>query len=147
MVFELNEVNFQRNSIQLDSVELLEIKFSNTKEDGKEYKNLPFGLKRAVEIEGDFAYIFLKARIGEEEESGFTMNIEYKGKVTRINESINLEELKQYSFDHVIPMLLPYIRETLSSILNRTDLPHFMLPTMDVINYLKTNYEEANKDD
>ncbi|MEX3746520.1 hypothetical protein [Lysinibacillus xylanilyticus] len=132
----LNELNFQRNSIQLRDVELLEIKFTNIGID--EYKDLPFQLNRHAEIEEKHVNIYLIAIIGDEEKSGFNMEVKYKGEVYSVEDEMGMEELKNYALQHVIPMLLPYVREVSSSIINRTDLPYFMLPTLDVINYLKS---------
>lgn len=136
----LDELNFQRNSIQLRSVELLECNFENLGID--EYEDLPFELNKQAEIDGDHVNIYLTAILGNEEKSGFKMKVKYKGVVHSVVE-MGMEELQNYALQHVIPMLLPYVREVSSSLINRTDLPYFMLPTLDVINYLKSTRDNG----
>lgn len=131
----LNNLIFQRNSIQLRYVELLEVSFENV--GINEYTDLPFAIYRNAENENDYVNIYLTAEIGSLEVTGFKMTVKYKGQVYAVQD-INKEELKNYALQNVVPMLLPYVREVSSSLISRTELPNFMLPTLDVINYLKS---------
>lgn len=139
----LDNLFFQRNAIQLRYVELIDVSFNNLGSD--EYTDLPFALHRHAEIEDDHANIFLTAEIGAKESTGFTMTIKYKGEVYSTIE-IDDEQLKNYALQNVVPMLLPYVREVSSSLISRTNLPNFTLPTLDVINYLKSISEDEQTD-
>lgn len=130
----LDNLIFQRNAIQLRYVELIDVQFNNIGIDA--YSDLPFALYRHAEIENDYANIFLTAEIGSKDDTGFSMTIKYKGQVYSTTD-IDTDQLKNYALQNVVPMLLPYIREVSSSLISRTTLPSFMLPTLDVINYLK----------
>lgn len=131
----LNEISFQRNSIQLRRVELIEVAFKNSG-DIEQNEDLSFSLHRSAEIDKECVNIYLTAEIGHSNIAGFSMNIKYRGEVYSLND-ISMEELENYALQNVIPMLLPYIREVSSSLIGRTELPSFMLPTLDVINYLQ----------
>lgn len=138
----ITELEFQRNSIQLIRAFLVNAKLDI--HDGNKKGKLSFKLKKEARINEEVAEIFLNATIGSKEETGFVLDITYKGVVRAVpNSKITIEEVLEYSQLHIVPMLLPYIRETATSIISRTEFPPFMLPTLDVINYLKVQLENG----
>lgn len=140
----INQISFERNAIQLIEVELWNVLFSNNREHMIEDTQLDFELHtRTVGVTSSEIDIFLLAIIGDEEKTGFSMHIEYRGRVNSTKEDILNEELEEYAQQNIIPMLLPYIREISSALISRTKLPTLMLPTLDVINHIKNrkNYE------
>lgn len=44
-----------------------------------------------------------------------------------------------YMIDQVVPLLLPYVREIVSSTMARMNLPIFTIPTMDVLDSIEAN--------
>lgn len=133
----LNEMSFQRNSIQLKNVELIDINFKNFEKVKEGKKRLAFQILSKAEVDNNKAIIYATANIGSEEDTGFKMSITYKGTVISINNEVRGEKLKEYTSQHIVPMLLPYIRETSTSIISRTNHDKFILPTLDVLNYLQ----------
>lgn len=133
----IDEISFQRNSIQLINAELINVDFRNFGNAPEGKKKLNFQLSNDIEMVDKKAEIFLTAIIGSEKSTGFEMEIVYKGIVIATPGSgLTEEELKEYANQHIVPMLLPYIREVSTSLISRTTLSRFILPTLDVLNFL-----------
>lgn len=139
----LDEMSFQRNLIQLISAELVDVNFKNFENVKEGKKKLAFQILSKANVNDNKANIYATAIIGSEEDTGFKMSITYKGIVVSNNTDITGEKLKEYTSRHIIPMLLPYIRETSTSLISRTNHAKFILPTLDVLNHLQelTNNE------
>jgi preprotein translocase subunit SecB len=68
----------------------------------------------------------------------FEFDIVYKGYCEK-NIEMSKPQFEQYAYDQVVPLLLPYVRECISSTMARMGIPIFTLPTIDVLDSLEAN--------
>lgn len=69
----------------------------------------------------------------------FKFEIIYKGICIKLDPKISETAFEQYAYDQVVPLLLPYVREIVSSTMARMNLPIFTIPTMDVLDSIEAN--------
>ncbi|PEK36076.1 MULTISPECIES: protein-export chaperone SecB [Bacillus cereus group] len=131
-----------RNNVQLQDVRLISIECHNliSESNEGESREVAVRVKRNVELLDDnCAEITMQAWIGFDDQEGpFEFTIVYGGLCVS-DESLVPEEFKKYAYDQVVPLLLPYVRECVSSTMARMNLPIFYLPTLDVLETLKVN--------
>ncbi|MEK6449719.1 protein-export chaperone SecB [Priestia aryabhattai] len=131
------------NSVQLSDVELISMKclnkgFSNEKDE----QTVSIKMQRKVEMKNNTeAILFLRTIVGGEN-SPFLFDIVYKGVCNSLAD-ITVEQFEQYAYVQVVPLLLPYARECITSTMARMGLPIFTLPTMDILD----SYEENDASD
>ncbi|MDX6045519.1 MULTISPECIES: protein-export chaperone SecB [Bacillus cereus group] len=138
-----------RYNIQLRDVRLISSKFENliaSKSDTEKInEHITLQLKSDVKLLNERkAEIILHAWIGfdekEEGQAPFSFEVVYGGLcVVATDEELSPETLKKQAYDQVVPLLLPYVREFVSSTLSRMKLPIYYLPTVDVLNTLEAN--------
>ncbi|AGK52056.1 protein-export chaperone SecB [Bacillus sp. 1NLA3E] len=127
------------NSIQLEKAHLEKMKCINRGLDGIEDNQLEIKLTRKIDLIDDSrAAIRLKAIVGFEEEGPFLFDIVYYGECVLCDKS-QKEKFEEYSYDQIVPLLLPYVRECVSSTLARMELPIFTIPIIDVIGSIEEN--------
>jgi preprotein translocase subunit SecB len=128
-----------RNSVQLFDAELVSMNCINRKDQNQDGEvNVPIVLQREVKIvEDDRAEIYLRAQVGSEE-APFYFDIVYKGVCVAFTD-LDKNQFEQYAYDQVVPLLLPYTRECVSSTMARMDLPIFTIPTMDILDSMEAN--------
>lgn len=138
-----------RNQINLKKVQLVSVNCkSQDLEKDKVDLEIPIALKRNVQIETENMAVFtLKARIGSEN-TPFFFEAEFKGVCVVADEKVDLDKqhFEQYTYDQIVPLLLPYVRECLASMLARMGLPIFTLPTIDVLETLEANQKPDAED-
>jgi len=138
---ELEYYKLIRNSIQLQDVRLLSLEFrSNDWEKERPKSGISLQIHRSAQVLDERrAEINLQVGISFKEDKGpFNANITYGGLCVATQE-LNEEEFKEYVYEQVVPLLLPYVRECVSSTLAKMRLPIFYLPTIDVLETLKKN--------
>ncbi|ATX83771.1 hypothetical protein CU084_06575 [Bacillus velezensis] len=59
--------------------------------------------------------------------------------VCNLSDPSKEDEFEKYTYDQVVPLLLPYVRECVASMLSRMGLPIFTIPTIDVLKTLEVN--------
>jgi len=134
-----------RNSVQILDVELVSLECSkseNISSDANLGVNLE--IQRKVELVDKLSgKIYLKAQFEakHEDEILISISLVYKGICKNTSETLGEEDFKHYLYDQVVPLLLPYARECISSIMTKMKLSAFYIPTMDVLNSLKVNKE------
>jgi len=131
-----------RYSVHLQDVRLKSLKVNRL--DG-ESKTMNVSIQRGVSMLEAGAVIAIKVNIDFEEDGPFELELELEGLCVATNESITEEELRQYAFDQVVPLLLPYARETVASTLARMHLPIFNIPTMDVLQSMAYNSVDSQE--
>ncbi|MED1607741.1 protein-export chaperone SecB [Cytobacillus kochii] len=131
--------NFIRNSIQLVDAELISMTCKSDKSFQSENEiEIPMLFQRRVElISQNKMEIYLRAEVGMKD-GPFYFDIEYRGKCLALSE-IEEKEFERYSLDQVVPLLLPYVRECVTSTMAKMDLPIYTIPTMDVLGTLEVN--------
>lgn len=135
---ELEEYKLVKNNIQLIQVELDALECR--KLDGKS-RAINLSLTRELgAYEINKQEVFLKAKVDFDDDAPFYINISYKGVCKNVGE-IEEEKFKDYVYDQIVPLLLPYAREAIANILSRMDLPIFYLPTIDILNTISANKE------
>jgi preprotein translocase subunit SecB len=128
-----------RNNVQLRDVELLSLECH--KNDGED-KDIVLELSRAVNIiKSDEAEIQLQAKVRFVNEGPFEFDMVYKGVCFTLNE-LKEEDFKEYAYEQVVPLLLPYARECIASTMARMGLSIYTIPTMDILASLELNREE-----
>lgn len=131
-----------RYSVDLQDIRLKSLRCQRL--DG-ENRNIVLKLQRNVEIVDGRAKIDLSAIVTFEEEGPFYIETELEGLCVPTLE-ISEEELKEYAYEQVTPLLLPYVREIVTNALSRMDLPIYYIPTMDVLKSLEANKEDIGQE-
>ncbi|MED4705224.1 protein-export chaperone SecB [Bacillus velezensis] len=127
------------NSVQLDEVKLEQMNCINRGLENRVENEVEISLQRRVElIDSSKAEIALRARVGFEEEGPFFFDIVYSG-ICNLSDPSKEDEFEKYTYDQVVPLLLPYVRECVASMLSRMGLPIFTIPTIDVLKTLEVN--------
>lgn len=132
----LNRYKLIRNNVELTNVELELIESRK----GKFKDDLSLSIKRGVKLTSDDnAEIYLATSLedGHEEDATF-INVVFKGICKSLGE-IKGEEFKKYTYEQIVPLLLPYAREIISNTMVRMKLPIFVIPTMDVLESIREN--------
>lgn len=135
-----------RNSVQLIDVNLVKMTcINNTRvyqDESEEEKShhVHLAFKRSVTILSEnTAEISLFSKIGVED-GPFDFEIEYRGIcITTIE--IDKDSFEQYSYNQVVPLLIPYVRECVASTMAKMGLPIFTIPTMDVLDSIEENLD------
>lgn len=131
-----------RYSVDLQDIRLKSLQCQRL--DG-ENRNIVLKLQRNVEVVDGRAKIDLSAIVTFEEEGPFYIETELEGLCVPTRE-ISEEELKEYAYEQVTPLLLPYVREIVTNALSRMDLPIYYIPTMDVLKSLEANKEDIGQE-
>lgn len=145
---ELENYRIVANSIQLKSVRLYRLSVERKQESiGKEAK-VRLNFKRSVKLKKgnngrNELLIFLETKF-EEIGGNFTISFVYEGLV-KSKEDIETDTFKDYAYQQVIPLLLPYARTTLTSLLMQMKLPGFEIPTIDVMQSRAANGDSDAK--
>lgn len=131
-----------RNNVQLQDVRLISMECKNLISDANEGENreVIVRIRRGVELlDKQHAEITMQAFIGFEDQNGpFEFKIIYGG-LCVCQESLPEEEFHEYAYNQVVPLLLPYVRECVSNTMARMNMPIYYLPTLDVLETLKSN--------
>lgn len=139
MMENSDHYKFIANSVQLKNIELVSLKCD--KKDLDKMKNkkpiVEMNFKRIAKLLNE-TEVEIKLNTILEVKDLFTFNIIYKGICEKINPSLTEEELEEYAYTQVVPLLLPYVRELISNTMWRMNLPVFTIPTMDIL----SSYEE-----
>ncbi|MHC8514499.1 protein-export chaperone SecB [Sporosarcina sp. ITBMC105] len=133
-----------KNSVQLFDAELIKLNCSKNESLGKKGHNegekleVKITLNREVKLISDSeAYIYLHSEVGITD-GPFNFEITYRG-LCLTREKIDESSFEEYAYNQVVPLLLPYVRECVSSTMARMGLPIFTLPTIDVLNTMEAN--------
>lgn len=144
MVETLEYYKMINNSIQFLNAELVSLNCIKHDFDSKEEseKDIDFEVKillrREVNIVSENkADIFLHSKVGIPD-GPFDFDVTYKG-LCVTNQELNKNSFEQYAYNQVVPLLLPYVRECISSTMARMGLPIFTLPTIDVLDSIEAN--------
>ncbi|MGX5648437.1 protein-export chaperone SecB [Bacillus cereus] len=139
-VFE--KYKLMRYSIQLKDVRLISLNCNNHVIDNKEdfSKKISIRMHREIKlISSEEIEIFLRILVDFKDENGpFTVDVTYAGICKAIKE-LSETDFKEYAYEQVVPLLLPYIRECVSNTISRMRLPIFYLPTIDVLQTFEVN--------
>lgn len=139
----LEYYKFIRTSVQLENVRLISLNCS-INEENPDNKNLTLDLGRAVKVVSDTeALLRLNTRVYFEGGGPFSIDVIYEGGASLTKDEIDRESFEKYSFDQVVPLLLPYARECVANVLARMGFPIYTIPTMDVLESMKQNSEAA----
>ncbi|UDB47310.1 protein-export chaperone SecB [Bacillus safensis] len=131
-----------KNSVQLEEVKLKSVK-CEILDDKSKNRDLSLSIKRGVNVVSDTkAEIFMKATISFKEEAPFFIEVLYQGETRRLDENISHEDFEEYTYNSVVPLLLPYAREYVADLLSRMDFPVYTIPTIDILQTLKENSKE-----
>lgn len=134
-----------KTTIQLTEVELKKMYCENRGMFEGFDTTVDIKLKRKViNVSKNDAKIELDAQVGSDK-TPFFFDIEYTGICESKNTEINKETLEKYAYDNIVPLLLPYVRECVSSTMARMQLPVFTIPTMDVLNSMEENIQEEKE--
>jgi len=131
------------NSIQLQNVKLRDVSVVSNGEISEEL-NVRLNFKRGIESlgasdkENNEVLVILKT-IFEETSGKFSVSFTYEGLVEAKDEELESEILEKYAYQQVVPLLLPYARMTLNFLLTQMHLPHFEIPTIDVMRSREEN--------
>jgi len=109
--------------------------------DVKVQENMPLDMAiqgKTELIDSTKAVIYLKVTLGRKQDYPFYIDIVHKG-LCYSNGEVKDGELEKYANDQIIPLLLPYARESVSSIMTKMNLPVYTIPTIDVLGTLKVN--------
>jgi preprotein translocase subunit SecB len=137
-VFE--EYKIISNAIQLKDVELVSMKCLNKSNDNNDNKKVTVKMQRKIEMENEKeATIFMRTIVGGEKDCPFGFDIVYKGTCVCLTD-IDVQQFEQYAYIQVIPLLLPYVRECVSSTMARMALPVFTIPTIDILDSYEENH-------
>ncbi|MED1024619.1 protein-export chaperone SecB [Bacillus licheniformis] len=135
-----------KTTVQLREVKLNSINCSLLDENSKN-RNLSLHLKRQVEIISDTeALIKLHANIHFKENAPFLIDVVYQGKTHLLDETVDRDTFEKYNHDSVVPLLLPYARECVSSLLAKMSFPIYTIPTMDILESIKQNQKSEKKE-
>lgn len=136
--YKLIKTAVQLREVRLDSINcsLLDASSKN--------RNLSLELNRHVEVISDReAHIKLHAKVHFKEDGPFLIDVVYLGKTELLDESIDKQGFEEYNLHSVVPLLLPYARECVSSLLSRMGFPVYTIPTMDILESLNENMEKS----
>jgi preprotein translocase subunit SecB len=75
----------------------------------------------------------------------FFINIVYSG-ICETNENVSMADLKMFAELQSIPLLWPYIRQTLSDVMAKMSINPIILPTMDVVQTLVRITRQRSED-
>jgi preprotein translocase subunit SecB len=138
-------------NIQLDEVELYSIegkkneKFEDEFGDKDEGENaLPLKIsisKRSDLINDEKIEVFVRITLDFDEKGPFYLKVIYRGVCSK-NVPLDNETFIQQTEDQAVPLLLPYLRECISTTLTRMGYPPYILPAIDVLQTIGANVEE-----
>lgn len=141
-----------KNKVQFVHAELVSmncVKNEVTPEhEGEEEKSYEVKISMSREVgtvlenKADF---FLHSKVGIPE-GPFDFEITYKG-VCIATDELDKVSFEQYVYNQIVPLLLPYVRECVSSTMARMSLPIFTLPTMDILDSLEANMDIETLED
>lgn len=141
-----------KNSIQFVEAELVSMNcvkrdvVATDDEDSSESYEVKISLSREVgKVADSTAEIFLHSKIGIPE-GPFNFEITYKGWCIA-TQDIDEVSFEQYAHTQIVPLLLPYVRECVSSTMARMGLPIFTLPTLDVLNSIEANMDNEKHEE
>lgn len=132
---EFEKYQLLANSIQLVDVELDTLEAKRLQGDSGK---LNIELTRRIESAPSGVAIFLRVILEFEEDGPFRIITIHKG-ICEASGDISEEEINDYAYHHVVPLLLPYARECIANTITRMGLPAFPLPTMDVLKSMAAN--------
>jgi preprotein translocase subunit SecB len=135
-----------RNEVKLIDVELVSLQCAKNQNEQEENEDkILLKLHREVKLISEReAEIFLRAVVGFENDGPFLFDLRYKGLCISVGE-LQDEDFEKYAYEQVVPLLLPYARECVSSTMARMALPIYTIPTMDVLQTIEVNREEEEK--
>ncbi|MGE9751344.1 protein-export chaperone SecB [Bacillus inaquosorum] len=136
--YKLIKTAVQLREVKLDSINctLLDASSKN--------RNLSLELNRHVEVISDReAHIKLHAKVHFKEEGPFSIDVVYFGKTELLDENLDKRYFEEYNLNSVVPLLLPYARECVSSLISRMGFPVYTIPTMDILESLNENMEKS----
>lgn len=131
-----------KNSVQFKEADLVAIRCYKNDVDveGRASVNLRFERETNLLAE-DIAEVKLITYLSLDNDF-FNFEIEYKGICYKLDETISEEMFERYAHDQVVPLLLPYVRECISSLMSKMNIPVFTIPTIDVLDTLEANSVE-----
>lgn len=126
--------------IQLVNVKLIALKLNQNEETGK-ISNADVTVEtkswsEVLSVDKGNAYLNVKISASKDKASIFNIDITYKGTCKDNNSSKTMESMKQYLEVQGIKSLWPYMREAVSNVTAKMDLPPLVLPTLDVLHTL-----------
>jgi preprotein translocase subunit SecB len=147
--FYLKAYNFARIKVQLEKVILEEITTKkNCDEVNANYVvKMEFGTKTTVideETVDGYLRTVVNLKQEEKDSNDLEIVIVYRGSFVRKPES-TITNLEQWVDMQVVPLLLSYVRTTVSNISVQMGFDPIVIPTMDVLESVKLN-TEINQD-
>ena len=141
----LDHYKLIRNSVQIMDVELISLECSKSENiSSDDDMNVNLDIQRKVgSLDKSNGEIYLKVQfeVMHDDEILISISLAYKGICVNTSETLGEEDFKIYLYDQVVPLLLPYARECIASVMTRMKLSPFYIPTMDVLISLKVNKE------
>ncbi|WP_052414724.1 hypothetical protein [Paenibacillus sp. FSL R5-0345] len=143
--FYLKAYNFARIGVQLEKVILEEIttKKNCDEVDANYVVKLEFGTKTTVideETVDGYLRIVVNLQQEENDSNDLEIVVVYRGRFVRNPES-SITNLEQWVDMQVVPLLLSYIRMTVSNVSVQMGFDPIVIPTMDVLESVKLNTE------
>lgn len=133
-----------RNSAQILDVELISLECSKSENISSDDMKVNLDIQRKVgsvdKLNGEI-YLKVQFEVKNEDEILISISLAYKGTCRNTSETLGEEDFKNYLYDQIVPLLLPYARECISSVMTKMKLSPFYIPTMDVLNSLRANKE------
>lgn len=146
-----DEYKFSRHMIQMRDARIIGCDFENKNPfSGESSFNIKFSLKRNVKlISPDLCHGFLYAHIdiASKKDDKLVMPIDIKcmgNFILSEGESLGEDEFVRQVALQLVPQLLPYVRELLSTISTMSLAVPIILPTMDVIQSIRLNKGRHN---
>ncbi|USK44666.1 protein-export chaperone SecB [Cytobacillus oceanisediminis] len=136
-----------RNAVKLYKVDLVSLNcIGRSVEESDQDVDVPIYFQRDVKLlSSNKAEFLLRARIGSDN-GPFLFEMAYKGLCVSA-ENLDKVQFEQYTYDQIVPLVLPYVRECVASTMARMGLPIFTLPTIDVLDTLEANFtSEENQE-
>lgn len=136
---------FARHQIQLENVVLKQVDIKNEFNDKQDFEN-SLSMGTQIEIINDKeSYAYLKTDVEyineESKKIEVLISIVYRGHfVSSVN--LSKDELISFTEAQCVPQLLPYVRACMTNLSTMMLIPPIVLPTMDIIESLKSNRME-----
>lgn len=129
-----------RYSVQVLDVELVELYCKKNKRGNLgDSREISLKISREVgEVSDEILDVYLAVKLTGPDEF-FDIELVYKGICRNLDKKLNEELFKEYAYNQIVPLLLPYARECISNTLARMQLPIYLIPTMDVLQTIEEN--------
>lgn len=134
-IMRYEEYELIRSQVQLTNVYLHELRVKRC--NGNDNKLRLRVLYSHDNHHGNSMDIYMKVEIDFMDNGPFELTCVYKGEL-KASDTLEDDEFVKFAEAHAVPFLLPYVRECISSTLARMQLPIYMLPTIDILESMRS---------